>query len=397
MKKLTNSKLTLITALPVCVFTILVKVLQSFGIQFPFDDYIVSYGVVSVILAMFVINIIFIATDKKTSPVHILNRNIPAALFALLSSVFITAYSVLAIIQILQAGAINFVAIVTAGFGVLSAIGFVIVALAHFQGRNYMPRMGAYLLVLPCWACLMLISEFLNNRQKSALSIDPIKLFTFLFAMIFLYMISMVIATIDGKNPVKACFLYGLPMVVCGVGYGVSVIISVFVNGLDFSENSLGFAFFAISLYALSVIGELTAKLKTTDEQIAVFDAGDIDENNRMYGAEGDDLLIPEENTGDYEYDYGSATVEAEDFVTELDYNYLEEKDKPISAPSDKEDYIVATGNDTDENDDAIYISKDKAESFESGILERQYEELSKEQSKRIDDLIAEINTKSNE
>lgn len=397
MKKLTNSKLTWITALPVCVFTILVKVLQSLGVQLPFDDYIVSYGVIAVILAMFVINIIFIATDRKTSPVHILNRNIPAALFALLSSVFVTAYSVLAIIQILQAGAINFVAIVTAGFGVLSAIGFVIVALAHFQGRNYMPRMGAYLLVLPCWSCLMLISEFLNNRQKSALTIDPIKLFTFLFAMIFLYMVSMVIATIDGKNPVKACFLYGLPMAVCGIGYGVSVITGVFVNGLDFSENSLGFAFFAISLYALSVIAELTAKLKTTDEQIAVFDAGDIDENNRMYGAEGDDLLIPEENSGDYDYDYGSATVEAEDFVTELDYNYLEEKDKPINAPSDEEDYIVATESDTDENDDAIYISKDKAESFESGILERQYEEMSEEQSKRIDDLIAEINTSNNE
>ncbi len=397
MKKLTNSKLTWITALPACVFTILVKVLQSLGVQLPFDDYIVSYGVIAVILAMFVINIIFIATDRKTSPVHILNRNIPAALFALLSSVFVTAYSVLAIIQILQAGAINFVAIVTAGFGVLSAIGFVIVALAHFQGRNYMPRMGAYLLVLPCWSCLMLISEFLNNRQKSALTIDPIKLFTFLFAMIFLYMVSMVIATIDGKNPVKACFLYGLPMAVCGIGYGVSVITGVFVNGLDFSENSLGFAFFAISLYALSVIAELTAKLKTTDEQIAVFDAGDIDENNRMYGAEGDDLLIPEENSGDYDYDYGSATVEAEDFVTELDYNYLEEKDKPINAPSDEEDYIVATESDTDENDDAIYISKDKAESFESGILERQYEEMSEEQSKRIDDLIAEINTSNNE
>lgn len=397
MKKLTNSKLTWITALPVFVFTILVKVLQSLGVQLPFDDYIVSYGVVAVILAMFVINIIFIATDRKTSPVHILNRNIPAALFALLSSVFVTAYSVLAIIQILQAGAINFVAIVTAGFGVLSAIGFVIVTLAHFQGRNYMPRMGAYLLVLPCWSCLMLISEFLNNRQKSALTIDPIKLFTFLFAMIFLYMVSMVIATIDGKNPVKACFLYGLPMAVCGIGYGVSVITGVFVNGLDFSENSLGFAFFAISLYALSVIVEFTAKLKTTDEQIAVFDAGNIDENNRMYGAEGDDLLIPEENTGDYDYDYGSATVEAEDFVTELDYNYLEEKDKPINAPSDEEDYIVATESDTDENDDAIYISKDKAESFESGILERQYEEMSEEQSKRIDDLIAEINTSNNE
>ncbi|MGN1138838.1 MAG: hypothetical protein ACI4RM_05270 [Ruminococcus sp.] len=393
MKKLTNSKLTWITALPVCVFTILVKALQSLGFSLPFDDYIVSYSVIAVILAMFVINIIFIATDKKTSPVYILNRNIPASLFALLSSVFVTAYSVLAIIQILQAVAINFVAIVTAGFGVLSAIGFVIVALAHFQGRNYMPRMGAFLLVLPCWSCLMLISEFLNNRQKSALSIDPIKLFTFLFAMIFLYMVSMVIATIDGKNPVKACFLYGLPMAVCGLGYGISVIISVFVNGLDFSENSLGFAFFAIALYGLSVIWELTAKLKTTDEQIAIFDAGDIDENNRMYGAEGDDLLMPEENTGDYDYDYGSATAEAEDFVTELDYNYLEEKDKPINAPRDEEDYIVATENDTDENDDAIYISKDKAESFESGILERQYEELSEEDSKRIDDLIAEINT----
>ena len=50
-----------------------------------------------------------------------------------------------------------------------------------------------------------------------------------------------------------------------------------------------------------------------------------------------------------------------------------------------------------DENDDAIYVQKDKAESFESGILESRYEELSEEDNKRIDDLIAEINSNCEE
>ena len=103
MKKLTNSKLTWITALPVGIFTIIIKVLQEIGFKFPIDDYMVSYGVIGVILAMFIVNIVFVATDRKTSPVHILNRNIPASLFALLSSTFITSYSVLAFIQIFQA------------------------------------------------------------------------------------------------------------------------------------------------------------------------------------------------------------------------------------------------------------------------------------------------------
>ena len=186
MKKLTNSKLAWITALPVGIFTIIIKVLQEIGFKFPIDDYMVSYGVIGVILAMFIVNIVFVATDRKTSPVHILNRNIPASLFALLSSTFITSYSVLAFIQIFQAGAINFVDLICAVLGVLSAIAFVLVALAHFQGRNYMPRMGAFLLVLPCWSCLLLINEFLKNRTNSALTIDPIKLFSLIFAMIFL-------------------------------------------------------------------------------------------------------------------------------------------------------------------------------------------------------------------
>ena len=63
----------------------------------------------------------------------------------------------------------------------------------------------------------------------------------------------------------------------------------------------------------------------------------------------------------------------------------------------DEEDYIVASETDTDENDDAIYVQKDKAESFESGILESRYEELSEEDNKRIDDLIAEINSNNEE
>ena len=57
MKKLTNSKLAWITALPVGIFTIIIKVLQEIGFKFPIDDYMVSYGVVGVILAMFIVNI----------------------------------------------------------------------------------------------------------------------------------------------------------------------------------------------------------------------------------------------------------------------------------------------------------------------------------------------------
>lgn len=404
--KLMKIKLSWITFIPVALIVLAVKTLQSLNVQLPLNSVYLSYLTVGLVLVMFLINIIFCAVDKKTSPVYILSRNIVASVFALLTATFLTSKSVLTIITEFQASSINAVKLITAIVGIFAAIAFVLVALAHFQGRNFMPRLGAYFLFMPAWACLMLICEFLDNRTVSTLTIDPIKLFVFAFAVIYLFKNSMVIATIEGKNPVKSCYLYGFPLIALGLGFGAKTIAEIFVKGLDYSENCLGFAIIALALYVLSELVEITRFSKSNDEQIVKFDVGDIDENQRVYGAESDRYLaISENEDGDYEYDYGIQTDDSNDFVTEVDYSYLTDNE---STPEHSDDFVVMSETTDSDDEEAIYVARETADDFETNITgsaetsgedsvsdDVTDDEIDEARLEEIDRLISDINSSS--
>jgi hypothetical protein len=329
-----------------------------------------------------------------------MSRNIPSAVFAVLAAGMIASKSALTTILALQNGSFNLFTFGMVFFGMLTAICFVVIALAHVQGKNFLPRMGALFLAMPVWSGLMLINEFLNNRTVSVISINPIPLFCFAFLMIYTFKLSMVVATISGKNPVKAMFLYGLPFATIGFIYGFVNIVNIITSGIDYSENVIGFAFLSLALYVVFFNIEITKKAFTKDEQVVKFDLDDFDEEQRVYGAYQDNTVVaPEEQTGDYDYDYTFATEDAEEFVTEPDSSYTEEYDYIDSYGNTHEadDLVVAPD---DNGDDAILVEKDKVENFEEGVLEsnkinrelQESDDYSEEQMKKIDNLISDIN-----
>lgn len=397
-----KSKLCWIPFIPLTVVSAVFIVLQRLGILFSKDSTIPSYLAVASVLVMFVINIIFVLLDKKTSPMYLLARNIPAAVLSILAAGMIASKSALTVILSLQNKTFTGFTFAMVFFGMLSAICFVIIALAHIQGRNFLPRMGAFFLSMPLWGGLMLINEFLNNRTVSVISIDPIPLFCYAFLMIYTFKLAMVISTVSGKNPVKAMYLYGFPLAAIGVVIGVKNIISLATEGLDYSENVIGFAFFALALYVVFFNKEITKHARTKDEQLIKFDLDDFDEEQRVYGAFQDNTVVaPEKQTGDYDYDYSYAGDEAESYVTEANENYTDDYDYSYtyggSDTSEADDLVVAPD---DDGDDAIYVEEEKVEVFEEGVVEsnRENRELSEkddytdEQLRKIDDLISDIN-----
>lgn len=396
-----KSKLCWVSFIPLALLAVVIKVMQSFSIFFSADDNIASYAVVCAVLLMFVINIVFVALDKETSPVYLLKKNVPAAVFAILAAAMIASKSALNLILALQNKQFNLFVFAVTVFGTLTAICLVIIALAHFQGRNFLPRMGALFLSMPVWGGLILINEFLNNRIASVYSVNPAKLFCYAFAMIFLFKLSMVIATVKGKNPVKSLFLYGFPLAAIGISVGVYNVFSIILRGLDYSENVIAFAFFALGLYIVFLNFEITKNALTREEQILKFDLDDFDEEQRVYGAFQDNTVVaPEEQTGDYDYDYSYVTGEAENFVTAPDEAYTEDYDYEYGYgdESDADDLVVAP--DAGEDDDAIYVEKDKVEEFEEGVVTsneaakaNEEVEVSDVDMEKIDKLIEDINS----
>jgi hypothetical protein len=253
------------------------------------------------------------------------------------------------------------------------------------------------------WGGLMLINEFLKNRTASIYKINPLILFAYAFGMIFLFKLGMVISTVKGKNPVKALYLYGMPFAAIGIIIGAMNVISIIKNGLDYSENVIGFGLCALGLYVIFFLIEISRYSLTKEEQILKYDLDDFDEEQRVYGAFQDNTVVaPEEQTGDYDYDYSSSTEEAENYVTAANEDYTDDYDYEYgyggSDKNEADDLVVAP--DVEEDDDAIYVEKDKVETFEEGVVESNKEnhldneaEVSEQDQERIDKLIEDINS----
>jgi hypothetical protein len=208
-----KSKLCWIAFIPITIAATILRVMQM--LDKPVGDaaattsisYMSSYIATFLILGMFVLNIVFVAIDKKTSPVYLLTRNVPTAVFSMLAAATVASMSTLHFILNMQSKTMDTFTFFTAVMGLSAAVCLVFVGMSHLQGRNFLPRMGILFLTMPVWAGMMLIHEFLNNRTLSIMSIDPFVLFSFTFAMIFLFKLSMIIGTVKGKNPVKAVYL----------------------------------------------------------------------------------------------------------------------------------------------------------------------------------------------
>ena len=397
-----KSKLSWIPFIPLTLVAVAAVVMQYLGIVFSPEENIAYYVALSAVLLMFVINIVFTALDKETSPAYILNRNVPAAVFAILTAAMIASKSALTLILSLQNRTFSAFVLALTVFGMLTAICFVIIALSHMQGRNFLPRMGILFLSMPVWGGLVLINEFLANRTVSVYALNPLKLFGYAFAMIYLFKLSMVIATVKGKNPVKSMFLYGFPLAAIGICYGVYNIMTIITNGIDYSENVIAFAYFSLSVYVILFNAEITKNCFTKEEQILKYDLDDFDEEQRVYGAFQDNTVVaPETQTGDYDYDYSKVTGDAETYVTAADENYTDDYDYDYNygGTNESDDLVVAP--DVEVEDDAIYVEKDKVESFEEQVVESNQEaaasveevEVSEIDQERIDKLIEDINS----
>lgn len=146
-----KSKLCWISFIPLTIAAVLIKVLQMFNICFSADDTTASYLSIGAILLMFVINIIFIAVDKKTSPAYILRKNIPAAIFAILAAAMFTSKSALNLILSIQNNTYSIFTLMVSVFGFFNGCMPGYYRVVTFTGKKLSSDDGSF---LPVYAYL---------------------------------------------------------------------------------------------------------------------------------------------------------------------------------------------------------------------------------------------------
>jgi hypothetical protein len=331
-------KHSIIPFIPIALAMLGLKLMTIFGVDsdglfLGMTKMNITYIVIALALAVFLITVVFNLFDRKTAQVYAVKRNPVAGVLGLISGFAVAAASLYSVVEVLPDSDYYIMTLISAAFSVPAAIALILMAKVHFVGRATSSGIS-FLFVFPSlWGCAELVNEFLGATKLSISSSDLTALFCYIFITLYFFSLSMILSRVKGKNPVKACFIYGLPAAAVSITYGVYDIITAVMEKSGLSQILVGVSLVVIGVYALSFVIELAFNTLTKDEVEIIEgmpDEDDPKEETYTSPVGYDDLVFSEapssnELKGDDTSDYISSVESLNDFVIGYDNDENEE------------------------------------------------------------------------
>lgn len=264
-------KFTLIPFIPVAIAMVALKLMSLFGIDgdglvLGMNKMDVAFSVIGLSLALFIVCILINIFDRKTAPVYVVSRNPVAGLLCILSGIAVAGASCMSLVNNTANSDNYIIVLLCAVISIPAAIALVLMSKIHFTGKTDISGIS-FLYIFPAlWSCAELVLEFFNATKVSIYSTDMTPLFCYAFLTLYLFSHSMIVSRIRGRNPVKACFIYGLPAVAISLTYGLYTVCTAAYEGFDTLQILVGAQFVLLALYALSFIIEMFFGTMTNDE-----------------------------------------------------------------------------------------------------------------------------------
>lgn len=332
----------------------------------------ITYAVIGVTLALFLVCIIINIFDRKTAPVYPLKKNYLAGVFAVFAGVSVAASAITTLLNTTNDSEYYLMTVVCAAFSIPAAIALILMSKVHFTGKSTISGVSMLFIFPALWGCAELVSEFLVATKVSISASDMTPLFCYIFITLYYFSHSMIVSRIKGRNPVKACFIYGLPAVAISLSYGLYVICTAMIEGTLATQVLFGAELIIFSIYALSFIVEMAFNSYTKDE-IEIIDGmpddEDTYENSYVKSGGYDELVFSERKDTD----------DIQGTVTKVDNAAKDE----ISSFAELDDFVIGYG--TEEDSEPIpYLTKKEMKKATSSRLVF-YNNESEEDSKADD------------
>lgn len=339
-------KYSLIPFIIATIATVGLKLMSIFGLDgsgmfLGMNKMGITYSVIGVTLALFLVCVIINILDRKTAPVYPVKKNFVAGAFAVLAGISVAASSITTMLNTTNDSEYYLMTVVCAAFSIPAAIALILMSKVHFTGKSTVSGVSMLFIFPALWGCSELVSEFLVATKVSISASDMTPLFCYIFITLYYFSHSMIVSRIKGRNPVKACFIYGLPAVAISLSYGLYVIFTAMIEGSLASQGLFGAELIIFSIYALSFIVEMAFNSYTKDE-IEIIDGmpddEDTYENSYVKSGGYDELVFAEkENNEKTEKNQAEENVHT---VTEYDdfiVGYGAEEQEPIPYLTKKE------------------------------------------------------------
>lgn len=287
-------KYSVIPFIPAALVMIALRALSIFGADesgnfMGMDKMAVAYTVIGIAVGLFIVCIIMNLFDRKTAPVYPVRKNPIAGVLAVMSAAAVICSSVGSLILTTPNAEYYPMSIAIAVFSIPACIAFVLMSRVHFFGKSVVSS-SSMLFVFPAlWGCSELVYEFLNATKVSISASDLTALFCYIFLTLYFFSHAMVVSRIKGRNPVKACFIYGLPAAAISLSHAVYTFFTGTREGDTLGSALTAVQLVVLSLYALSFIIEMFANSYTKDE-LEIMDglpSDDDNEEEKNYKTEG--------------------------------------------------------------------------------------------------------------
>ena len=322
-------KFSIISFIPAVIAMLILRVMSVIGVDesgnfLGMDRMALSYTTIGIALALFIVCIIINIFDRKTAPVYPVKKNFAAGVFAILSGLAVIASSCMSLVEITTESEYFMMGVISAIFSVPAGLAFLIMSKVHFTGKSTVSGVSILYVFPALWGCTELVFEFLNATKVSISATDLTGLFCYIFITLYYFSHSMVVWRIKGRNPVKACFIYGLPAVALTLSHGVYMIITTMHEGISNIPFITAAMFIVLGLYALSFIIEMFVNSYTKDELEVVESLPEPDnteEEEKYIDTEGyDDLVFSNSSSStepnvDPSDDYYSSAKGMDDFI----------------------------------------------------------------------------------
>ncbi len=264
---------------PVCMLTSLLTLFvntNSAGTFLGFTQnsaaQLVMYAVLGLVVLFFIISLF----DRKTSPVHLLKKNIFCGIAAILSAFLFAADAALGVTEMTKAASFEAMDIIICLFTLLMAVALLFVGLNHFTATNTPKNISILYLSLPLWCAVHLIARFLEHTAMPVAPADTLDLVLFVTMALFSIYAMMIHALIPSKNAVKSAVSMGLPTVVISFAFCISQVSQLVIAGkTSFIDLLPAVSYGVLGLYVLGFTAELSFTAKSKEEQIILFDEED--------------------------------------------------------------------------------------------------------------------------
>ena len=264
-------KYSVIPFIPAVIAMFVLRIMSVVGVDdngkfLGMDRMALSYTVIGIALALFVVCILINIFDRKTSPVYPVKKNFAAGALAILSGLAVVASSCLSLLEITTESEYFAMGVISAIFSIPAAIAFLVMSKVHFTGKTIVSGVSILFVFPALWGCTELVFEFLEATKVSISATDLTSLFCYIFITLYYFSHSMVVSRIKGRNPVKACFIYGIPAAALTLSHGVYMIFITMNERIGYLRIVNAVQFIILGCYAISFIVEMFINSYTKDE-----------------------------------------------------------------------------------------------------------------------------------